>query len=43
MVMGVHIPMNMAIQPTIIPMPIDAKLLTLTQWLSPAFPLGAFA
>lgn len=41
--MGVHIPMNMAIQPTIIPMPIDAKLLTLTQWLSPAFPLGAFA
>lgn len=27
----------------IIPMPIDAKLLTLTQWLSPAFPLGSFA
>ena len=24
-------------------MPIDAKLLTLTQWLSPAFPLGSFA
>ena len=28
---------------TTIPMPIDAKLLTLTQWLSPAFPLGSFA
>ena len=24
-------------------MPIDAKLLTLTQWLSPSFPVGAFA
>ncbi len=24
-------------------MPIDARLLTLTQWLSPAFPTGAFA
>ena len=23
--------------------PIDARLLTLTQWLSPAFPIGAFA
>ncbi|SHG46642.1 urease accessory protein UreF [Cognatishimia maritima] len=28
---------------TTIAMPIDAKLLTLTQWLSPAFPVGAFA
>lgn len=25
------------------PMPIDAQLLTLTQWLSPAFPTGTFA
>ncbi len=25
------------------PMPIDAKFLTLTQWLSPSFPVGAFA
>lgn len=25
------------------PMPIDARLLTLTQWLSPSFPTGAFA
>ncbi|WP_368667889.1 urease accessory protein UreF [Palleronia pontilimi] len=25
------------------PMAIDAKLLTLTQWMSPAFPTGAFA
>ena len=25
------------------PMPIDARLLTLTQWLSPAYPVGAFA
>ncbi|WP_245604539.1 urease accessory protein UreF [Sulfitobacter donghicola] len=25
------------------PMPIDPKLLTLTQWLSPAYPLGSFA
>lgn len=25
------------------PTPIDAHLLTLTQWLSPAFPVGAFA
>lgn len=41
--MGVPIPMNMATLRTIIPMPIDAKLLTLTQWLSPAFPLGSFA
>lgn len=26
-----------------IPMPIDARLLTLTQWLSPAYPTGGFA
>ncbi len=25
------------------PMPIDPRLLTLTQWLSPAYPVGAFA
>lgn len=30
---------NMAI----LPMPIDPRLLTLTQWLSPAYPVGAFA
>ncbi|WP_421748319.1 urease accessory protein UreF [Cognatishimia sp.] len=35
--------MNMAIPHMIIPMLSDAKLLTLTQWLSPAFPLGSFA
>ncbi|CUI74106.1 urease accessory protein UreF [Cognatishimia activa] len=29
--------------PTITAMPIDPKLLTLTQWLSPSFPVGAFA
>lgn len=28
---------------TIPTMPIDARLLTLTQWLSPAYPVGAFA
>ncbi len=27
----------------ILPMPIDPRLLTLTQWLSPAYPVGAFA
>lgn len=28
---------------SMVTMPIDAKLLTLTQWLSPSFPVGAFA
>lgn len=37
--------MPTAIPPTItsIAMPTDARLLILTQWLSPAFPIGAFA
>lgn len=41
--MGAHIHMSTAIRHTITAMPIDVKLLTLTQWLSPAFPVGAFA
>lgn len=39
MAMAAPIPMSTG-QP---PMPIDPRLLTLTQWLSPAFPVGAFA
>lgn len=35
------IPMNMDTAP--MTMPTDAHLLTLTQWLSPAYPLGSFA
>lgn len=41
--MGAPIPMNMATLHTTIAMRIDVKLLTLTQWLSPSFPVGAFA
>lgn len=41
--MGALTPMNMVTLPTIFLMRIDTKLLTLTQWLSPAFPLGSFA
>jgi len=40
--MGGLIHTNMAILPMRL-MPIDARLLILTQWLSPAFPVGAFA
>ena len=36
---GARIVTTMAIAP----MPIDAKFLMLTQWLSPAYPIGAFA
>lgn len=39
MVMAAPIPTIMDTRP----MPIDARLLTLTQWLSPGFPTGAFA
>ena len=39
MAMAGRIRMNMARRL----MPIDAKLLTLTQWLSPSYPVGAFA
>ena len=39
MAMGARIVMNMGPRP----MPIDAHLITLTQWLSPSFPVGAFA
>ena len=39
--MGARIPMRMGTRH--MTMHIDAKLLTLTQWLSPAFPVGAFA
>lgn len=37
--MGARTVMNMAIRP----MPVDTKLLTLVQWLSPAYPLGSFS
>lgn len=39
--MAARTPMTMAI--LLMPTPIDARFLTLTQWLSPAFPTGAFA
>ena len=41
--MAAPIPMITDIRPMPMPTPIDARLLTLTQWLSPAFPTGAFA
>lgn len=41
MVTGAPMPTITDIRP--MPTPIDARLLTLTQWLSPAFPVGAFA
>ena len=41
MVMAARIRTSTDIRP--MPTPIDAQLLTLTQWLSPAFPTGAFA
>lgn len=34
---------SMAVRPVITSMSVNADLLTLTQWLSPAFPVGAFA
>lgn len=36
-------PIRMSMGTACILMPIDAKILTLTQWLSPAYPIGAFA
>lgn len=41
MAMAARIPMITDIRP--MTTPIDTRLLTLTQWLSPAFPTGAFA
>ncbi len=41
--MDARIRMNMGTRPIHTAMRIDAKLLTLTQWLSPAYPVGAFA
>ena len=41
MVTGAPIPTITETRP--MPTPSDARLLTLTQWLSPAFPVGAFA
>lgn len=35
--------MSMGIARTITAMPIDTRLITLTQWLSPSYPIGAFA
>lgn len=39
--MAAPIPMNMS--PRRIPMPTNREVLTLAQWLSPAYPVGAFA
>jgi urease accessory protein len=41
MAMGARIPTITDTRP--MSTPIDARLMTLTQWLSPAFPIGAFA
>lgn len=41
--MGMVGPIRMIMVTRLMSIAIDARLLTLTQWLSPAFPMGAFA